>query len=61
MKKLKKTDEKSVKNLKIEKRIGKSVKRLKIKRLNDQKIKKKRIEKSVKRSKDLLVKNFKKV
>ncbi|EMH26067.1 hypothetical protein HMPREF1419_00263 [Helicobacter pylori GAM263BFi] len=29
MKKLKKTDEKSVKNLKIEKRIEKSVKRLK--------------------------------
>ncbi|EJB26908.1 hypothetical protein L935_00125 [Helicobacter pylori PZ5086] len=37
------------------------MKRLKIKRLNDQKIKKKRIEKSVKRSKDLLVKKFKKV
>ncbi|WP_164864920.1 hypothetical protein FE360_01590 [Helicobacter pylori] len=56
MKKLKKTDEKSVKNLKIEKRIGKLMKKLKIKRL-----KKKRIEKSVKRLKDLLVKNFKKV
>ncbi|WP_258222819.1 hypothetical protein [Helicobacter pylori] len=33
MKKLKKTDEKSVKNLKIEKRIGKLMKRLKIKKL----------------------------
>ncbi|WP_276205463.1 hypothetical protein [Helicobacter pylori] len=44
MKKFKKADEKSVKNLKI--------KNLKIK---------KRIEKSVKRLKDLLVKNFKKV
>ncbi|EJB56224.1 hypothetical protein HPHPH29_1074 [Helicobacter pylori Hp H-29] len=41
-----------IKNLKIKKRIEKSVKNLKIK---------KRIEKSVKRSKDLLVKNFKKV
>ncbi len=37
------------------------MKKLKIKRLNDQKIKKKRIEKSAKRLKDLLVKNFKKV
>ncbi len=32
-----------------------------MKKIKDQKIKKKRIEKSVKRSKDLLVKNFKKV
>ncbi|EJB38000.1 hypothetical protein HPNQ4044_0447 [Helicobacter pylori NQ4044] len=39
MKKLKKTDEKSVKNLKIEKRIGKLMKKLKIKRLKIKKLK----------------------